>query len=71
MKRIPLYTYKLNTEVAFPACAMSVVPIAAIDTDSDTDSSEEDVDSGIADEPATEQRKDVDCMDLSEFFSYW
>ncbi|CAK1587879.1 unnamed protein product [Parnassius mnemosyne] len=42
-------------------------------TDSDTSnsSSEEDVDSGIADEPHPEPRKEVDCMDLLEFFGYW
>ncbi|CAK1550217.1 unnamed protein product [Leptosia nina] len=38
-------------------------------SDSDCSSCEEDVDSGIVDEPA-QQRRDVDCMDLSEFFSY-
>ncbi|PZC73959.1 hypothetical protein B5X24_HaOG208485 [Helicoverpa armigera] len=32
-------------------------------------SSEEDLDSGIAEE-SSETRKEVDCMDLSEFFGY-
>ena len=45
---------------------------ARTDSESDTaSSSEEDVDSGIADEVAPEPRKEVDCMDLSEFFGYW
>lgn len=45
---------------------------ARSDTDTESSSSsEEDVDSGIADELTTEQRKDLDCMDLSEFFGYW
>lgn len=51
------------------ACAMS----SRHDSESDcgSSSSEEDVDSGIADEPASEGKKDTDCMDLSEFFTYW
>ncbi|CAF4891814.1 unnamed protein product [Pieris macdunnoughi] len=39
-------------------------------SDSECSSCEEDVDSGIADEPAP-QRRDIDCMDLAEFFAYW
>ncbi|CAB3252406.1 unnamed protein product [Arctia plantaginis] len=39
------------------------------DTESSS-SSEEDVDSGIVDELSIAQRKDLDCMDLSEFFGY-
>ncbi|CAH2101496.1 unnamed protein product [Euphydryas editha] len=42
---------------------------ARSDSETDSASSEEDVDSGIAEE--LEKRKDVDCMDLSEFFRYW
>lgn len=43
------------------------------DTDSETagSSSEEDMDSGIAEELQAEPRKEVDCMDLSDFFQYW
>lgn len=37
--------------------------------DSSSSVSEEDVDSGIAEE--LERKRDVDCMDLSEFFTYW
>ncbi|CAH4034385.1 unnamed protein product [Pieris brassicae] len=39
-------------------------------SDSECSSCEEDVDSGIADEPVP-QRQDIDCMDLAEFFAYW
>lgn len=46
---------------------VQVIPDIVSDSDSD---SEEDVDSGIADEPTAESAK-VDCMDLSDFFSYW
>lgn len=43
--------------------------MSVVRSDSENDgSSEEDVDSGIAEELG---RKDVDCMDLSEFFTYW
>lgn len=41
---------------------------ARSDCESDS-TSEEDVDSGIAEE--LEKRRDVDCMELSEFFTYW
>lgn len=43
--------------------------VERLDTDTES-SSEEDLDSGIVDE-SPEARRDVDCMDLSEFFSYW
>lgn len=51
---------------------MSVVNQQLIESDQSDGSvsSEEDVDSGIVDE-VTERRRVTDCMDLSEFFSYW
>ncbi|KPJ15339.1 hypothetical protein RR48_01900 [Papilio machaon] len=45
--------------------------MSGVRSDIETDSSEEDVDSGIAEEMQAEPRKEVDCMELQDFFSYW